>query len=395
MSLNLVREAGLPAPWKAGPDPVALTVLLGERPSRLRLDRTHFPGKRPVQLVYAATMRSGLEVPVLAEHCPGGAVEHAARATESLGKSRNGQRQALAASPVLADRASGLVLRRPGLDERLPGLRVLHDAGFAREVVAHLVGTDPGPVRTRLMAHRLGKRAVVRIDASTGRFYARLRAIKSGEGETRQARHLAVWEALGPHVPLAVPEPLGTRPEIGLSLFGELAGAAPDFGRDHRAVAGALAALQGLPLGALPVHSGADEARILRGWHDRCGRYLPDLSDGIGCLVSRSCSELEAGSGPLRPCHRDLHEKQVLVARGRAGILDFDTLSLADPALDAGNLLAHLFFARLDERPFRDAVGGDGVALWRRAALLRLAMIYAFTSTSASAIRRLIREAAG
>ena len=78
-----------------------------------------------------------------------------------------------------------------------------------------------------------------------------------------------------------------------------------------------------------------------------------------------------------------------------AGFLDFDTLSLADQALDPGNLLAHLLFAAVDEGPLARALAGPGVDLWRRAALLRLAMIYAFTSMSPVFIRRLIREAAG
>ena len=103
---------------------------------------------------------------------------------------------------------------------------------------------------------------------------------------------------------------------------------------------------------------------------------------------------LETSTAALKPCHRDLHEKQILVTARGAGFLDFDTLSLADPALDAGNLLAHLFFAGVDENPLARELAGANVALWRRATLLRLAMIYAFTTTPHATIRRLLNEAA-
>jgi hypothetical protein len=42
-------------------------------------------------------------------------------------------------------------------------------------------------------------------------------------------------------------------------------------------------------------------------------------------------------------CHRDLHDQQILVepVNRRLGLLDLDTLCLADPALDLGNLAVH------------------------------------------------------
>ena len=42
--------------------------------------------------------------------------------------------------------------------------------------------------------------------------------------------------------------------------------------------------------------------------------------------------------------HRDLHDKQVLIADGahRPGLLDLDTAAWGEPALDVANLLAHL-----------------------------------------------------
>lgn len=395
MSQVLERDSTL-ARWKAGPSRTAFQEFLGEQPVNVRLERVHFPGNRPPNLVYSARLRSGLVRTVLAESCRDNLGENAAKLTESLRKTRNGQREALSGAPVVADTVSRLVLRHPGLDERLPGLRILYDRAFARDVVEGLTASHhPGPVSTRLMAHRLGKRAVVRIDLGRTRVFARLRAIKSNDGSERLARHKSIWDALRGGNALAVPEPLGTMPEIGLSLFGELSGEAPRFDRDHTAIAASLDALQALELTNLPVHSGADEAALLRQWHARCLAHLPVLADAIAPILEGVCARLEVSNSTPSPCHRDLHEKQILVSGQTAGFLDFDTLSLADPALDPGNLLAHLFFAGINEGKVARVLDRADLALWRQAALLRLAMIYAFTATPDAAIQRLLKEANG
>jgi len=53
---------------------------------------------------------------------------------------------------------------------------------------------------------------------------------------------------------------------------------------------------------------------------------------------------------PLCLTHRDLHDGQFLVAGQSVNLLDFDLLCRADPALDAGNLLAHLVLRELQRR---------------------------------------------
>lgn len=379
--------------WHSPADVAAFASLLGAMPVRIRLARTHFPGRRPVQPVYLVRLSDGRDETVLAEFRPQDARDHAARATTSLEKSRNGQRSGLVGAPVVAS-VGGLVLRRPGLDERLPGLRLLYDDGFARQTLAGVTGRDPGPVRVRLAAHRLGKRAVLELRTRRGTVFARLRAVKSGDGADRLARHRAVWAALAPDAPLAIPAPLGERPDLGVSLFATLPGRPPDFHRDGAAVAAALDVLRRLDLAGLPVHRGADEAAILRAWHERCGTHCPELAATTSAMIADTCHRLAGRGGDLLPCHRDLHDKQILVARGRAGLLDFDTLSLADPAADPGNLLAHLFMAGEETGALRRVLDAPGVGLWRRAALLRLAMMYAFSDMPDGVLRRLLREAA-
>lgn len=103
--------------------------------------------------------------------------------------------------------------------------------------------------------------------------------------------------------------------------------------------------------------------------------------------------------------HRDLHDKQVLVDEaGEVGVLDFDLLAAGDPALDLGNLLAHLDLRAaqglvVDAAPLRAAVlagyGPSGAVLSRlpayeRATRLRLAAVYAFRPRWAAAAASLL-----
>ncbi len=395
MSAVLDRPIERIEAWKRGVSPQDVAPLLGEVPVGLRLERVHFPSRRPVQLTYAAMLRSGDTRTLFAEDSGAGTMRHASEVMASLGKSRHGQKAGLTRPAVLADEGRGLVWRRPGFDVRLSGLRLLYDAEGARRVVAELTGCDPGQVTVDLVAHRLGKRAVLRIGTGQGDLYARLSAVKSGEGGNRLVRHTALWRALGPDAALRIPEPLGASPDLGVALFSALPGQPAAFGHEAaQAIARALETLRGLDLEDLPRHGGSDEAKLLQDWLGRCRAYLPDLAAMLDEPVAKVCDALLRCCTEFALCHRDLHEKQILLTGGVAGILDFDTLSRADPALDPGNLLAHLYLAGVDERPLHAALDLPGVDLWRSAALLRLAMIRAFTSIPDAAVRRLIDEAA-
>ena len=96
-------------------------------------------------------------------------------------------------------------------------------------------------------------------------------------------------------------------------------------------------------------------------------------------------------TGP--PCppgllHRDLHDGQILLAPdGTIGLLDADTLARGEPALDLGNLVAHLERFAPDPAAATDALldGYDPPADTARrlgaytdAARLRLDCVYAF-----------------
>lgn len=390
---------------REGPSQRAIDTLIGVGAGRPRLERVHFSDRRPVLLQYAA----GHET-LLAEWVPDAGEDHAAETIRRLSKPRHGQAGGCPEAHIVADR--DFILRTSGLDERLPGLRLLYDAEAAREVIGGLEGTDPGPVTPYLVAHRLGKRAVLRLDGADGKGrYARLRAVKSDTGQVQFARHLALWRALGEHSRLRIPEPLGEDPALGLSLYAPLAGHGPRFaGLDGyvacRDITAALQTLQTLPLADLPSHDAGAEIKILCDWYRRTRSVFPDLAAKIHAPLDRLEADLAALDPVIPvPTHRDLHEKQILLSGNTAGILDFDTLALADPALDIGNLQAHLFLASLHAGRSLQAfewaliIGMPDLPVsraqvWRRAALLRLAMIYAFSDTAVDILHRLISEAA-
>lgn len=385
----------LAATLRHGPSVEALRQVTGSSILH-RLERTHFSGRRPIQLVYVQGDQT-----VLAELQGASCEVEAERIRHSLGKARRGQMAGLDAGAVVADPGAGLVLRRPGLDERLPGLRLLYDPDAARDLVGRIEGRDPGPVTPALMAHRLGKRAVVRLTGADGQTrYARLRTDKSRSGTTAFQRHRALWKATRDDPALALPRPLGEDTDLGVALFAALPGEPPVFEADHgsracRTVSRAIRRLQSMDLAGLPLHDGSAEARLLAEWHGRLHRVYPDTADALAAPLAAVRSALEDLRVVPAPCHRDLHEGQILIDGNRAGLLDFDTLSLADPALDAGNLMAHLFLAGVVS--MRDMAASEAalaedlphlparrLRLWRRAALLRLCMIYAFTDMPAA-----------
>ncbi|WP_076463851.1 phosphotransferase [Actinomyces mediterranea] len=92
----------------------------------------------------------------------------------------------------------------------------------------------------------------------------------------------------------------------------------------------------------LPVHSGELEALTLTRWVTRAliHRLLPDAA-AAGSLAAALSRDLREHSDPLVTSHRDLHEKQLLWDGDRLALIDLDTASQAEGALDLANLIAH------------------------------------------------------
>ncbi len=324
---------------------------------------------------------------------------------------------------IFAVRDPGLVLRPPGLDERLPGLRLLHDPAHVAKVFAlHCKRpADDLDMRADLLAHRLGKRAVLRLTATPrsggppATLIAKCYKSANGKGRRTHLYHQALYDTTHAGETIAVPKPLAFDEVRSLSLLEDVGGRPLRFDQPYSLpdvinTGRAAARFHQLPVTCEAAHCADDEFALLEDWAALTSTVFPDL----GRLVERARRTVSADlrrvqSAPVALSHRDFHEKQVLLGERAVIFIDFDTLAMSDPALDIGNFLAHARLAALQtgtdnaaaEAAFRNAYGpvaGDGptarIDIYRRASLMRLGCLYAFTSQWQCLSPTLLAEAA-
>ncbi|HVS10836.1 MAG TPA: aminoglycoside phosphotransferase family protein [Planctomycetota bacterium] len=249
---------------------------------------------------------------------------------------------------------SGAVLLQPGGADR--ALVALH------RLVAHPAAN--------LLAHRPERRGVVRLAAGEGK---RERYVKVVPPER-------VDRLTGPLLRLAdrdlgfrVPRIVEVVPEDGRVTFEPLPGSSlHQLVRDGGALRSAAHAA-GRALRSLHDQTGIearrhDAARVVEELKRRV-RQLdaldPAASDPLARALPAVIHGLEAGATPLVPVHRDFHDKQVVLDRdGVVGVLDFDTLSLGEPALDVANALAHFELRALQGLTTEDAARDAARALY-------------------------------
>lgn len=295
-------------------------------------------------------------------------------------------------------RPARVTLTPYGRDRKLPALqRLRHDGD--------------------LLVHRAGRRAVLRgVDG----FTKALRPAKLADAEARARAFEAVGGSLRtPRVLRATPDgelTVDVVPGVSLHHLGRQDDEAA-WAAGWAAWAAAWPEWVRTPgLGSdLPRYGVDEEEQTLTGWLLRVELARP-AGLGHAALRERFGAVMEALHALPDPRwrlgHRDLHDKQVLVtsfpepgarelasaASGRrAGLIDSDTLALADPALDLGNLLAHvrlrevqglldpvrvghaeqLIGAVADELEVPD----EALDAWCEAASLRLSCVYAFRPT--------------
>ncbi|KAB7745505.1 hypothetical protein GA707_06190 [Nostocoides sp. F2B08] len=274
-----------------------------------------------------------------------------------------------------------VVLNRPGHDRKLPALEAVAGRGT-------------------LVVHRLGRRAVVRHD---DRFVKVLRP-GSSDAVAHRSRVGARIAASAGFVAAEVLDAGPGRIEFAVVPGQDLhsAGASMDLASwadawDAWADAWPAFARADASPERPPAHTAADELTGLVTWLDHTHAFaaLPRLQREL-VLRCRALGDELAATEPDAPVvsHRDLHDKQLLWDGRRAGLLDLDTLALAEPALDLANLAVHAELRThqgLWSRHHRDVVlerverVADDLAVQPRrmrayaeATRLRLTMLYAF-----------------
>lgn len=387
---------------------------------RLCVERVHFSQRRPPVVVYRWDCASGRAGQLFGEFIGNSCADHARQESVRLRKRRRNQ-WADAADPVVAAPALGLVVRLPGVDARLPGLRLLREPGLAGQIACRALGIGASGVnaRVRLRAHRLGKRAVLQVDlkrrARNQRVFFRLNAAASAAGERRFERHRQVCAALSNARQAAVllPDALVYDKALSVAVYSDVAGRTAsashadeyELARAGRIVLDCLARADIAPDER---YSPQKEIELLASWHDLLRQHLPELAPAYGLALARLQDRfvrLPAAQWGL--CHRDLHDGQILHGADGIGLIDFDTACYSDRAIDAGNLLAHRRFLDLSEQragdghrqrlyrmlePDFSARQCDRIRFWEAVSLLRLAAIHAFRAESHGAFGLIIDE---
>jgi hypothetical protein len=251
-------------------------------------------------------------------------------------------------------------------------------------------------VGVRLLAWRVHRRAVFRITTPRGsricKLYRKDRCLRER------------WGALAntPERPWRVPRVIDWEPEQRRLTLEDCAGrslnlrwlAGDGDPSDGDRIAEILAWLLATPPPAgLPQYGVAQEVRLLEKRLESFQRALhtpPKRAEEVAARVLDALSEEPDGANVL--CHRDFHDKQILLnGSGGGALIDLDLVAAGPPALDAGNILAHLRLralkgARLPwgdmaRRITRSAVPAPGIReslpRWTASALLRLTLIYA------------------
>jgi len=230
------------------------------------------------------------------------------------------------ALPTL-DAALDLSMAAPALVDAVPGLAAVH--------------------AVRLVRHKPERRAVLEYDVDLHgepvTLMAKIRRLRSGSSGFRLASAL---EAEG----IPVPEPVAAVKPLKLwlqrkvpgTVATELVGSA-----DGPALAAAIAResrrVHGCAVSPKRAHTMADELDILQQRFALLAATGQAPEERLARLL-QACWRLAATVPSPTPCpiHRDFYADQVVVDADRLWLLDFDLFCAGDPALDAGNFVAHL-----------------------------------------------------
>jgi aminoglycoside phosphotransferase (APT) family kinase protein len=96
------------------------------------------------------------------------------------------------------------------------------------------------------------------------------------------------------------------------------------------------------------------------------GRVLPEAVDRLAELLSQVVTEAAGPEPALEFCHGDFTPSQILFDGTDVGLIDFDNLCRAEPALDLGQFCAYMTAAALKAQPSDRATNELGSQLRQR-----------------------------
>ena len=329
-------------------------------------------------------VRSGGDTIVVDRAWPSVRVEaDGGRVIRIEGRDRDGRLRAgrlIVSGPMNAPRHE-VLLSAFGQDRKLPALGAVAADGT-------------------LVVHRLGRRAVVRQE---DRFVKVLRPASSDGIVHRSRLGAEIAAAAGFMAPdvLSAEEgriDLAVVPGLDLHSAGEsmdLTSWASAWGA--WADAWPRLARAGVDRASLPAHTAEDELAGLVTWLDHTHAFtaLPGLQRELVLRCRALAEELVSTTpDPAVVSHRDLHDKQLLWDGSRIGLLDLDTLAMAEPACDLANLAVHaelrthqglwtrhhrdVVLEHVDRAAAELEVSPRRLRAYAEATRLRLTMLYAF-----------------
>ena len=286
------------------------------------------------------------------------------------------------------------------------------DPATARPVLARALGVRVHGVHTRLLRHRAGRRLLVRFDLDTGdgpRFVLGKARAKGADGRTQ--RLMAGLRAAGfdDHAEdgISVPEPLAVVDPWRMVLHAWVDAPTAtsrltvtrgaERGRLADRMAAAVVKLNASRVEVPRMHSLDDEIGILRRQLAVAAADTAHLAPRLLRVAERSGELLtRLPAAAACPSHRDFYPDQLLVADDRTYLIDLDLVARAHPALDAGNLAAHLVEHALrvegDPRALDDVVA-RATAHARRATSAEAVEVFSTLSLARLvAVSRRIRE---
>jgi hypothetical protein len=204
-----------------------------------------------------------------------------------------------------------------------------------------------GPGRSVVRYHP-GLRCTIRLNGNGGARFAKL--YSDGRGERVHADGLALWRAASRgELAFSVAEPKGFDPQLGAVWQGSVEGEPVKKrleGHEGAQLARRIGRAAGsLTRSTLRPRTRRDLEGELARTALRCAeleRRVPELEEQTSSLLRALEAVQPEGEPAPRPIHGALHRSQWLENGSGLALLDYDSLALGDPELDAATFLADL-----------------------------------------------------
>ena len=206
----------------------------------------------------------------------------------------------------------------------------------------------------QVISYRPGRRIVIESVGKESAYIIKgYKKHRSAEAAKRYTIAASICESSGFDVPKLLQYETDQDCLVMSKRQGQTPGITESAAKVWRGIGISLKRFQQSPLtGELPTFSFNNELDVLRERARRfllCKSTLPSNWSGAFERLTEVTRNLPPAVNGL--AHRDLHDGQFIVSGNTTSLLDFDLMCVADVALDAGNLLAHMKLRIAQKKP--------------------------------------------